>query len=139
MKEKIIKISVLLVMSLGLVTGCSCTKKEGTEKQEENKVIVNTEEEVIKDREVDGIKMTNTSYTTVNGITTILTSVTNDSSEDYYLKEYVIIIKDEKGEKLARIPGYVGTTIKAGETRTINSSTNYDVANAKSIEYEVVK
>ncbi len=133
MKKKIIILGLIL-MSITLVTGCSCSKKKKTPS-----VQVNTEKDVVKDQEVDGIKMTNTSFVTVDGVTTIVTSVTNDSKEDYLLKEYVIIVKGENGEELARIPGYVGSIIKAGETRTIDSSTNYDIANAKSIEYEVKK
>ena len=63
----------------------------------------------------------------------------NNSDSDYKLDEYIIIIKDKNGEEIVRIPGYVGDTIKAGETRTINSSVDRDLSNAGSIEYEVKK
>lgn len=108
-------------------------------KKEEPKISVNTEKDVVKDQTVDGIKMTNTSLTTVNGVSTLVTKVTNDTAADYELKEYKIIIKDENGNVITTIPGYVGTTIKAGETRVIDSSTNADLSGAKSVEYEVSK
>lgn len=80
MNKRIIKLTILLIICFGIATGCSCSKKE-----KKPDIKVNTEQEVIKDREVDGI-------------TTITTSVTNDSNTDYYLKEYTIIIKGENGE-----------------------------------------
>ena len=83
--------------------------------------------------------MTNTSMVTTNGITKLTTSVTNDTDTDYKLNEYMIIIKDKEGKEIVKIPGYVGDTIKAGETRTINSSVDIDLSKAASIEYEVKK
>ena len=140
--KKVFLTSISMLLVLGLATGCGCSKKSSGKKSasKEPEVKVNTEKEVIKDREVDGIKLTNTSLTTVDGVSTLVTSVTNDSKEDYHLDEYTIIIKDADGNEIIRIPGYVGDTIKAGETRTINSSVDIDLStSAKSIEYEVKK
>ena len=135
--KKILGITLSTLLVMGIVTGCGCKKKEKEVKEPE--VTVNIEKDVIKDQEVDGIKMTNTSLTTVDGISTLITTVTNNTKADYMLKEYTIIIKDAKGSVIATIPGYVGSTIKAGETKTIDSSTNADLTGAKSIEYEVKK
>ena len=135
--KKVISLSITMLLVLGLVTGCGCNKKDKENKKEEVKV--NTNKDVVKDQEVDGIKMTNTSLVTTNGISKLVTNVTNSSNKDYKLDEYIIIIKDKKGEEIVRIPGYVGDTIKAGETRTINSSVDRDLSNAGSIEYEVKK
>ena len=139
--KKVLVIIISIFVTLGLVTGCGCSKKENTKIEETKKeeVKVNTNEDVIKDQEVDGIKMTNTSLVVTNGITKLVTNVTNNSTEDYNLEEYIIIVKDENGKEIIRIPGYVGNTIKAGETKTINSSVDIDLSNAKSIEYEVKK
>ncbi|MBE6159920.1 MAG: hypothetical protein E7157_02610 [Lactobacillales bacterium] len=135
--KKVLSLSITMLLVLGLVTGCGCNKKEKEEKKEEIKV--NTNKDVVKDQEVDGIKMTNTSLVTTNGISKLVTNVTNNSDKDYKLDEYMIIIKDKEGKEIVRIPGYVGDTIKAGETRTINSSVDRDLSNAGSIEYEVKK
>ena len=136
--KKVMTLSISMLLVLGLVTGCGCNKKEEKKEQKEE-VKVNTNKDVIKDQEVDGIKMTNTSFVTTNGITKLVTNVTNSSDEDYSLEEYIIIIKDKEGNEIVRIPGYVGDTIKAGETRTINSSVDRDLSDAGSIEYEVKK
>ncbi len=136
--KKMIMSLILMLLVLGLITGCGCSKKETT-KKEENEVKINTNENVIKDQEIDGIKMTNTSMITTNGITKLVTNVTNESNGDYQLEEYTIIVKDKEGKEIIRIPGYVGETIKAGETKIINSSVDMDLSNAESIEYEVKK
>ena len=137
MKEKTIKVSILLLMSIGLITGCSCSKKEEEKKKPDIKV--NTEENVVKDQEVEGIEMTNASMITEDGLTTFQTKVTNNTGSDYTLNEYNIIVKDKEGNIIKTIPGYVGSTIKAGETKELKSTTNADMSKAYSVEYEVIK
>ena len=73
------------------------------------------------------------------GISTIITSVTNNTESDYELDEYVIIVRDIHGVEVARFPAYVGNVIKAGEMKLINSSIDMDLSNAGSVEYEVKK
>ena len=133
-KISIISLSTLLAVSL--LTDCGCSKKE--EKPQDD-IKTNTNEDVIKDQVIDGITMTNTSMVTTNKTTKLTTSVTNNTDKDYRLDEYMIIVKDEEGKEIVRIPGYVGDTIKAGETRTISSSVDIDLSKAASIEYEVKK
>ncbi len=134
--KKTIKVLLIGIFTISLLTGCGCSKKE--EKPQDD-IKTNTNEDVIKDQIVDGITMTNTSMITTNKTTKLTTSVTNNTDKDYRLDEYMIIVKDEEGKEIVRIPGYVGDTIKAGETRTISSSVDIDLSKAASIEYEVKK
>lgn len=137
MKKTLIT-SITMLLVVGLITGCGC-KKKTKETKKEDKITVNTEKEVIKDREIDGIKLENTSLVVTNGISKITTKVTNSTDSDYKLDEYKITFKDAEGKEIVTIPGYVGDTIKSGETKTINSSVDIDLTNAKSAEYEVKK
>ena len=136
MRNAIISL-LLLLSSLFLFTGCGCSKKNTA--KEETDVEVNTNEEVIKDQEVDGLKLTNTSLTKTDGIWTLVTEVSNNTGSDYELNEFTILIKDSEGNVLVTLPGYVGGTIPNGESRTINSSTDADLENAASVEYSVDK
>lgn len=139
MKKKILLVLVMLI-SLSVVTGCGCGKKKSSSgDKKKHDVKVNTEKEVVKDREVEGIKLTNTSLVTTDGVSEITTTVTNPTTEDYKLDEYRITAYDEKGNAIITLPGYVGDTIKAGETRTIKSSVSMDLSKAKKLEYTVVK
>ena len=133
MKKILISMTIVLVATL-LLTGCG-KKKEETK----NDVKSNTEENVIKDQEVDGLKMTNTSLTITNGISTLVTEISNNTGSDYQLQQFDIIVKDKKGNILATIPGYVDETIKNGTTTTIDTSVDIDLMNATSVEYKIKK
>ena len=132
-----IKIILISLLALGLVTGCGKTKEEN--KNNEQKPIVNTNKDVIKDQEVDGLKMTNTTLIYENGISTLITEVSNNTGTDYHLNEFNITVKDKDGNVMSNLKGYVGGTIPNGETRTINTSSDLDLSKATSIEYSVNK
>ena len=134
-----IKSLLALLLVVTLVTGCGCTKKDNKKNNAKDDVKVNTEENVIKDQTFEGLTFTNTSLTTTNGVSTLITEVSNSTGEDYTLEEFTITIKNKAGEVITTIPGYVGDVIKNGETRTINSSIDIDLSNASSIEYSVKK
>ena len=138
MKKQIKGLLALLLVAT-LVTGCGCTKKDNKKNNTKDDVKVNTEENVIKDQTFEGLTFTNTSLTTTNGVSTLITEVSNSTGEDYTLEEFTITIKNKDGEVITTIPGYVGDVIKNGETRTINSSIDIDLSNASSIEYSVKK
>ena len=138
MKNNIQK-ALLAIFALALVTGCGCAKKDNKKDNTKDDVKVNTEENVIKDQTFEGLTFTNTSLTTTNGVSTLITEVSNSTGEDYTLEEFTITIKNKDWEVITTIPGYVGDVIKNGETRTINSSIDIDLSNASSIEYSVKK
>ena len=134
-----IKKALLAIFALTLVTGCGCAKKDNKKDNTKDDVKVNTEENLIKDQTFEGLTFTNTSLTTTNGVSTLITEVSNSTGSDYTLEEFTITIKNKDGEVITTIPGYVGDVIKNGETRTINSSIDIDLSSASSIEYSVKK
>lgn len=139
MKKKIIIIviiAIVVIMSLLMIVS-NISKKNNN--KEEKLPVVNTEKEVIKDQEFDGLKMTNTSLIYENGVSKLETIVENNSGNDYNLIEFSIIVKDKNDEVITTIPGYVGETIKNGEKKKINSSIDMDLSKAKKIEYNVKK
>ena len=138
MKKQIKGLLALLLVAT-LVTGCGCTNKDNKKDNTKDDVKVNTEENVIKDQTFEGLTFTNTSLTTTNGVSTLITEVSNSTGSDYTLEEFTITIKNKDGEVITTIPGYVGDVIKNGETRTINSSIDIDLSSASSIEYSVKK
>ena len=137
--KKQIKSLLALLLVVTLVTGCGCTNKDNKKNNAKDDVKVNTEENVIKDQTFEGLTFTNTSLTTTNGVSTLITEVSNSTGSDYTLEEFTITIKNKAGEVITTIPGYVGDVIKNGETRTINSSIDIDLSSASSIEYSVKK
>jgi len=136
------KLGLLGLIGITLfATGCGCDNKEG-KKPVENKepeTTINTNEDVIKDQTFEGLTMTNTSLVVTNGMSNLVTEVTNNTGADYHLVEFVITVRDASGAVITTLPGYVGDVIRNGETRTIDSSIDIDLSNAASIEYSVTR
>ena len=139
--KKIINITLMLLVCLTLVTGCGKDKSKNEDKKDDNKttVEVNNNEEVTKDQNIEGIMITNTSLVYEDGISYLKATVTNNTGSDYELNEYKINVKDNNGNIIATMPGYVGSVIKNGESKTVNTMISEDLSKAYSIEYEVVK
>ena len=131
--NKTLKIILISLMGLSLLTGC------GKKEEIEPPIKVNTNENVIKDQEVEGLTMTNTSLVYENGTTTLVTEVINNTKEDYTLKRIKIIVKDKEGNIITTLIGTIADTLKPGESRIIDSDTPIDLSEAESIEYSVIK
>ena len=133
--KKILKMTIIGLSIVGLVTGCGCSKKE--EKKDDIKA--NTNEEAVKDQTLDVFEFKNTSLIYENGRTALETSVTNTSEKDELLQEFVIQVLDQDGKEMIELTGFVGDTLKSGETRVINSYCKDDLTNATKIVYSVKK
>ncbi len=137
------------VLAIGLVgltllaTGCGCSKKgedgNSTNPEVNTGTVINTAEDVIKDQEFDGLQMRNTALTVTNGVSTLVTEVTNNTGADYDLVEFSIAVKAADGSIMYTLSGFVGDVIPNGETRVISSSVDIDLSGATSIEYSVIK
>lgn len=139
--KKIISITLLLPVCLTLVTGCGKNKEINDKNDDDSKVEINinTNEDVIKNQNIDGIEITQVSLVYENGLSHFNATVTNNTGSDYFLEEYKINVKDSDGNIIVIIPGYVGSVIKNGESKNINSVITEDLSKAFSIEYEVIK
>ena len=135
--KKVINISLMLLVCLTLVTGCGKNNNRDNNKDNKSDMKVNTNDEVIKDQNIDGLEITNTSLVYENGLSYFSATVTNNTGSDYELNEYRINVKDSEGNIIITIPGYVGSIIKNGESKNINSQVTEDLSKAASIEYEV--
>ena len=137
--KRIINVSLMLLLCLTLVTGCGKNNEKDNNKDSKTDMEVNTNDEVIKDQNIDGIEITNTSLVYENGLSYFSATVTNNTGSDYELNEYKINVKDSEGNIIVIIPGNVGSTIKNGESKNINSVVTEDLSKAASIEYQLNK
>lgn len=132
--KKTLLVMLSLFLVVGLATGCGCSKKE--EKKEDK---FNTNEDVIKDQVVEELKLTNTSLKVDDNYSTLVTLVSNPTSEDKEVRVFNIYVKDKDGKEIVTLQGYVGDVIPAGESREITSNVDMDLSKATSIDYEIVK
>lgn len=143
MVDKMKKFSLIGLVAVALLaTGCGCSNKENEEKNNgtvQSEPVINSNENVIKDQEFEGLTFSNTSLVVEGGSSTLTTQVSNNTGADYHLVEFIITVKDIDGRVITTLPGYVGDVIKNGTSTVISSSIDVDLSNAASIEYSVKK
>lgn len=121
-----------------IITGCGKKTEEKPNNLEEQ-IKVNTNENVIKDQNVEVFEFTNTSLIYSEGMTRFETTVTNTSDETEYLSEFKIHVKDKEGNEVEQLIGYVGSELQAKESRVISSYSTMDLSDVDTIEYEVIR
>lgn len=135
--KKITKLILMSLFALTLTTGCGCDKK--TTKKEEIKESVNTNKEVIEDKVVEDLKLTNTSLVSKGESDVLVTKVTNDTNEDKEVRIFNIYVKDKDDNIITTLQGYVGGVVPKGESREITSNVDRNLDNAYKVEYELIK
>lgn len=134
--KKILCLIFSAFLLLSITTGCGCSKKNI---KKDKKIKVNTNEDVIKDQQLEVFTFTNTSLVYEDSTSILTTVVTNTSEKTEYLKEFKINVKDKDGNVIVVLTGFVGDNIEAKSSMVITSSYGEDLTKAASIDYEVVR
>lgn len=93
---------------------------------------LNDSEKLNKDRSFEGqsdIELSNIQLTSKDGITNLLCDVKNNSSTPLKLQEVYVILRDENGNEIDRIPSIL-EDIQPGETKQFSTFVTADYANA---------
>lgn len=136
--KNINKILVCL-MAILLITGCG-SKSKKTKKDpnlEDLKVDVNFN--VTDDKEIEGLYISNVSFIIENGVSTYTAKVKNNTGDIYKLEQINLIYKDKKGKEIGKMSSYIGDSIPVDGTRYIEVSSEKNLKEAASIEYEIEK
>ena len=128
MKKVIKTISMLLV--LGLVTGCGCSKKEKTKEE----TIENKEQTVVEDQIFEGLEFVNVGAN--EGV--VKTVVINNTGVVYEGSKFSMKIMDENGNVLTELTDEVKEAMETGTTVTIETKTDADLSKAAAIEYSII-
>ena len=96
---------------------------------------LNTSEELKKEKEIEGIKITNIQLTEQGGQTVLLADVTNSTEAETDVIGINIIVLDKEGNEIGRIPGAV-SPLKPGESKQLNAGITEDYANAYDFRVE---
>ncbi len=134
--KKYVILGILVLFMTGITTGC---KKETEQQNDSNIPQANTNENVIKNQVVDVFSFENTSLLYENGTSTFETTVTNTSDIAVYVSEFKIHLKDEQGNEIVTLTGYIGNQLDAHESRTITSSATQNLMLASILEYEIIR
>lgn len=104
-----------------------------------NELKPNTNEGVVGDKIIEGLKFTNSSLVTSEAGSNLITLVTNTTDTNIEVRIIDIIVKDKDGKVLVNMQGYVGGSIPAHDSREVYSSVDMDLSSATDIEYKIVK
>lgn len=142
----IIIVGIILIVTIPKIKGkknSSVSKTNATNTANEEYVTVladgtkkNSSEKVNEDKKIEGLDITDTQITYNNGITNLLANVKNTTNKDQEMQEVTIVLLDNEGKELYRIPGVI-EKVKAGETIQFNSSVTADFANA--YDFKIIK
>lgn len=133
MRKTIVGIFVILVL-LGSI---GCGKKQEEKIDDDNIYQGNTNEGIIKEQELGNLKFTNTTLVIDEGISKLTVSVLNETDENIDVDMFDILIKDENGNVITTLQGYVGGVVPAHESRDVIVSSLIDLTQATDIEYQV--
>lgn len=130
---KYIKILLITLSCISLLIGCGKKEEKQDKPKEEEKQQVNQK------IEADSFEFTTNSVNFENNNSVFDINIKNIAPEERYINEFLIHVKDESGNDLASLYGYVNETIEPAGERTISCSYGNDLSNYKSLEFEVIK
>lgn len=138
-KIKVI-IMCLIIAGLLIFTIVRIINRNKTEdvpkKNDYGDINVNTNTGVIEDKKLGDLTFTNTSMIEQDGVTTLETTITNNSKESKYVGSFTIYVKDRSDEVITELVGYVGSELAPSEQRIITSSITDNITSAYKIEYK---
>lgn len=142
-RGKIIFLSLIICILLGILgfVLLNNNNKSNNDLNEEyvkvdkNGIKVNTSNKIKDEKQVDGLIIKDIKIQTKNKETILVATVKNPTNEKKGDYSVTIKIKDEEGNIIKEIGGYINTTYAKEET-TLRIKTSYDFANAYDLEIE---
>ena len=128
-----------LIFGTIFMTGCSCSVKDKDNDNvdsNDNSTVI-TDEDVLGEQNVDGILFENTTFQVKDGVTTIVTKVTNNTGAEYQLNNYQMVITDKNGSILTILTSEVTDTLAIDDTKTYTTTFTLDLTDAAKVDYNV--
>lgn len=151
-KRWIILLIAVILIAIVLIVGIKLGNKNRQENNKNEEVIetekteeyveeredgtrVNTSNKLKEDKNFDGLKISNIIIEEKENETIVEADVTNTTTKDQGDYGIYLIIKDDKGNEIKKIAGYINY-MKPNEKTKLRIKTSYDFANAYDFEIE---
>lgn len=142
MKKKLL----FTFLAFGLILTTACGKKDndkgknnvennGGNQTEVKGPIANTENGVVSDKVIDGLKFTNISLIIDGSSSDFYADVINTNNEPVTVNSFQIVLKDAEGNIVTTLPGFIGATLQPNDSVTISTGVEMDLTNIKSVEF----
>ncbi len=99
---------------------------------------VNNSNKVTKDRDLNGLKLTNINIQTENSISVFTADVKNDTGSKFNGGAIKLTFINSEGEEYANFEAWI-PEIEAGENNNINAGTTMDIVNSSDMKIEFIK
>lgn len=130
---KYTKILLIALSLITIITGCG--KKDDAKKNKNEETKVEEQQKVV----ASNFEFTTNSVNFENENSIFDINVKNISNEESYINEFLIHVKDNNGNDIAGLFGYVNETIEPQGERVISCSFGGNLSNYSSLEFEVLK
>lgn len=152
-KLKIFIAILLIIISIIIITVISTKDKNNTPsdnegitlydtklaeyvKETDNGTKINTSDQINTNKKIGELDATNIQLTESSGITTLVATVANNTSNSTGLTNIKAIFLDEKGNELYSARGIV-SALNVGETTTLNISISSSYITAYDVKFEI--
>ncbi len=130
---------VLLIGMVLLLTLTGCGKEETKVNEDQNIISQNTNDNVIKRQEIDGIVFDNVILKINGNMSSFTVDVTNNNKEKENIKYIKVTAYDNQNKKLFEFNSYIGDNIDTNQTLKLSSNVEGDLTSVYSVKYEIIK
>lgn len=128
---------ITLMFSILFFSGCSCSLKNNVKDDAtDDNIIKITDEEVVGEQNIEGIVLKNETFQVQDGITTIVTKVTNTTDSDFMLKNYQMLIADENGQ-FTILDSEVNENISPKDEKYYTTTMEIDLSSSSKVNYSI--
>lgn len=121
---------LLLILSLSLITGCGCNKKEENVDNKKN------DQTIIVDTKVNKLDMVDFITSYEEGISEVYYTVENNTEEEISYNYVICEMYDEDNNLVYTLKSELGI-LKAGESKDINANITLDLTKVVKTKYSV--
>ena len=136
------KIIIGLCILSFLMVGCGWQKKKENKKSVKEVTGIDVNMDVVKEKEVDGLKFTNVSLITEEGMSTYQADIINISGSTYNIKKITVKFIDKDGKIIDEsLAALTQNTLLVDGTSKLSVQIMYptDITKAKDVEYIISK
>ena len=141
-KRMILIIIIAVVLIIGGIVILKNAGKENKEEEEEKYVEVledgtklNVSDKLKEAKKIEGLEISNIQLTHKEGVSRVIGTVTNTTSESKGITPIILTLYDDKGNILESIEGLI-SPVEAGESVQLNIGISTDYANAYDFKVE---
>lgn len=121
---------LLLILSLSLITGCGCNKKEENVDNKKN------DQTIIVDTKVNKLDMVDFITSYEEGISEVYYTVENNTEEEISYNYVICEMYDDDNNLVYTLKSDLGT-LKTGESKDINANITLDLTKVVKTKYSV--